>query len=321
MKNPITCTALGILLLLHLKTAHAHQRRIQNRIVDGQPAGSPIDYQALIKVNGYFTCGGILIASDVVITAAHCQQRYVSRYTVELGVYDRSNAQEASVVTREVIKQIIHPEYDEYNIDQDIMLLYLSEEVSEFEPIELNEDDSLLREGDVLTISGWGRTSLDGPTTSLLMTVDVEYVSNEQCVEIFEDFSDVVIDEWELCVFEDSKGACKGDSGGPLILPNGSNNAPLLVGIVSWGVGCAYSIYPGVFVRVSHYRQWIKPQICFEFSKKYSFCEGLEMPSQSPSASSQPSILCTDYMGYKDSYGDSCSWYEENDAEGTPCPF
>lgn len=48
------------------------------------------------------------------------------------------------------------------------------------------------------------------------------------------------------------KDACQGDSGGPLAA-NGK-----LYGITSWGYGCADSKYPGVFVRVTSIREWIR---------------------------------------------------------------
>ena len=49
--------------------------------------------------------------------------------------------------------------------------------------------------------------------------------------------------------------ACQGDSGGPLVwrTPDG----PVLVGVVSFGDGCARKLKYGIYTRVSAYREWI----------------------------------------------------------------
>ena len=60
-----------------------------------------------------------------------------------------------------------------------------------------------------------------------------------------------------LCAIGPGSDSCEGDSGGPLIKTMGK---PVLVGIVSWGDGCADPTKPGVYVRIdgSHYLDWIR---------------------------------------------------------------
>lgn len=55
------------------------------------------------------------------------------------------------------------------------------------------------------------------------------------------------------------RDACQGDSGGPLVVNHN------LVGIVSWGEGCADNVYPGVYTRLSQYSSWIGQKIANVF--------------------------------------------------------
>ncbi|KAL7517701.1 hypothetical protein ACHAWX_002600 [Stephanocyclus meneghinianus] len=64
-----------------------------------------------------------------------------------------------------------------------------------------------------------------------------------------------------ICAFDSGKDSCQGDSGGPLIIPGASADTDTLIGVVSWGSGCARE-YPGVYARVSKAYEWIKTQVC-----------------------------------------------------------
>ena len=53
--------------------------------------------------------------------------------------------------------------------------------------------------------------------------------------------------------------ACKKDSGGPLVCPR--NNKWYLMGVVSWGVGCARANRYGVYADVLVLKSWIQNTI------------------------------------------------------------
>lgn len=85
-----------------------------------------------------------------------------------------------------------------------------------------------------------------------LQKVGLKVVRNTECNEIF----DGGIHDSNLCVGleGEEKSQCQGDSGGPAVLNDGT-----LVGVCSWSVKpCGNPYYPGVYTKVSHYRDWIK---------------------------------------------------------------
>lgn len=95
----------------------------------------------------------------------------------------------------------------------------------------------------------------DGVMSPTLMAAHVKIVSPNSCSQAYQEITR--IDSGMICAKATNppRDACQGDSGGPLVA-NG-----YLIGIVSWGEGCASAFYPGVYTRVSEYEDWIRDKI------------------------------------------------------------
>jgi secreted trypsin-like serine protease len=85
----------------------------------------------------------------------------------------------------------------------------------------------------------------------------VEYIENQQCEG---NYGRLVHPEM-ICAAKANTDACQGDSGGPLVIKDCSGD-PILIGVVSWGYGCAQPDYPGVYARISSVIPWIHATVC-----------------------------------------------------------
>ena len=118
-----------------------------------------------------------------------------------------------------------------------------------FESIQLITDESNDDEPVMATTMGWGTTSYGGPSSNVLLEVDVPI--DDDC-----GYNGGITDNM-VCAGDSNGGedACQGDSGGPLIMTNEDGEYEL-IGIVSWGYGCAEPNYPGVYSRIYPELDW-----------------------------------------------------------------
>ncbi|CAH2040764.1 unnamed protein product, partial [Iphiclides podalirius] len=175
------------------------------------------------------------------------------RLTVLVGEYDVNNSDSEGIQVSHVTQ---HPDFNRFTYDNDIAVLRLAESIPEnlYRPACLPElDDDNRLEGVEAIVSGWGSTIEKGPPSSIPMKAQVNIWAQEECSGA--GYGRRKVTPRMLCANAPERDSCTGDSGGPLLLPRPHYT---IVGIVSWGRGCARQGYPGVYARVAKFLPWLK---------------------------------------------------------------
>ncbi|NXU27728.1 CTRL protease, partial [Thalassarche chlororhynchos] len=225
------------------------------RIINGQnavPGSWPWQVSLQTRSGSHF-CGGSLINENWVVTAAHCEFNPYS-HVVVLGEYDRSSNTE-SVQVKTVARAITNPNWDPYNLNNDITLLKLSSPARlgpRVSPICLAPANLALPNNLQCVTTGWGRTNTNSQALAArLQQVTLPLISRSQCKQYWGNR----ITSSMLCAGGVGASSCQGDSGGPLVYQNG--NVWTLIGIVSWGNSNCNVRMPAIYTRVSQFRNWI----------------------------------------------------------------
>lgn len=143
----------------------------------------------------------------------------------------------------------IHEDYQPSGYYNDIALLKLDSKLKfnkNVKPIMMPPKGYRVRDGAPLLVSGWGTRTWQGSSAERLQQVIVPAVSNEECAKVYAN-----IRQHKICAGVEGRDSCQGDSGGPLV------HKKFVVGIVSSGYRCAVAGYPGIYIRMSEYLDWI----------------------------------------------------------------
>lgn len=228
------------------------------RIVGGaivEPNNHPFTSFLLITTDiGTAMCGGSIISTTRLLTSAHCATR-ASIIQAILGVH-LFTTYEPNQQRRNILPENyrIHPAFNRRNLNNDVAVLVLTSAVDltpQVQPIRLANSEAESFSGEIATVLGWGRISDDSSIVSgHLRSVQNNIITNDVCQQTY---GISVIINSSLCMSSvGGRGACIGDTGGPLfILRDGD---PLQVGIVSFGAvsGCEKGL-PNAFARVSSF--------------------------------------------------------------------
>lgn len=236
---------------------------VLNRVVAGEdvrPHSWPWQVSLQSDSSGRWShvCGGTLISSEWVLSAAHCiNDRY--NYRVELGKHSLKVTEEGSIAS-EAATIVSHEDYNVLLSRNDIALIKLSSPVTFSDtimPACLPDQDVILPHGAQCYVTGWGRLSTSGALADILQQALLPVVGHDICSQ--PEWWSVLATEKMVCAGGDGITAgCNGDSGGPLNCQNPDGSWDVH-GVVSFGSGqgCNVLQKPTVFTKVSSYIDWI----------------------------------------------------------------
>ncbi|GGK34042.1 trypsin [Pilimelia terevasa] len=230
----------GVAGLVLALPAPASAAPTETRVVGGRPAAEGA-YPWTAYLGG---CGGSLVSPDIIMSAAHCFGSNSTRVTAYVGKVRKG---EGTRRTGSSLRRGVPADNDEDQRPPDNVsdwaVIKLDQPITDIAPVAVPADDRF-DSTPVFRAMGWGRTSENGPTSSTLLEVDVPFVPDDQCARS--------VGKAEICagyLKEGGRDTCYGDSGGPLAARDGDRW--VLVGLTSWGKGCARAGEPGHYAQVS----------------------------------------------------------------------
>ena len=243
------------------------------RIVNGTDAELGA-YPWMVTADG---CGGTLVEANWVLTAAHCVDGLFVGQDLGIGGVSLDAMSRGEQGEWRAIAEIVpHPYYNSNSMVNDFALVRLDSPSTQ-QPIELDLGDNLA--GTDALVIGWGRLSDSGwATPDHLQEAIVPVMEQDTCSSMYP--GDIY--ESMICAgyAEGGIDSCQGDSGGPLV----STVTGELIGVVSWGHGCAQESAPGVYARVSTAHDWL----CGTTDNAVGACTHSDVDQQQPDEEPAP---------------------------------
>jgi Trypsin len=278
--------------LLQAPGAPAGPPKSQTSIVGGQNAAianwpsiafvlSGWDSNGDRNIDSYAQCTGTVIAPQWVISAAHCafqpNGRPIHAMVTLTGVADLNDPGEAIAADG----WVVHPDWNPDFLIGDALLIHLGSSSSR-PPLPVATDG-----GEYVTLpnvpnaAGWGAVDENATiSTDVLQAAYLELQDDSFCDAFATDIAS------QTCAFtRNIAGACRGDSGGPLLVFDSQSGAPVLWGLTSYGpqIGLGLPVCsrqaPVVFSWVPAFAGWIVQTV------------GTQPPASPPGGQPSPPVV------------------------------
>lgn len=252
--------------------AQAKNLSVHPSIINGTPVSSisttPFIVQFYSQQNGGVQCGGTVIAPTWILTAGHCQE--VLNMS-DLKIFAGSLTQGSGTLLS-MKAHYVHPQFSNGNrsVSHDYMLIQLKKPIN-FKKTNIKaltlansntESRGLQDPGTMTTVAGWGNLSQSGgnyPNQLYSVQVPIVDFSTANASNAY----DGSLDSSMLAAgyAQGGKDSCDGDSGGPLFTYDSQKGKNILVGVVSFGQGCALANKYGIYAKVTEGLSWITQTI------------------------------------------------------------
>nr|AYV99615.1 venom polypeptide [Dolopus genitalis] len=244
-----------------------YSARASFRVVNGQEGDiKDFPYLASLQHRSIVRCGATIINPRTVITATHCFKDVIlEKLFVRAGT--KFGEKEGQLVP--VKCYLTHPDYVPLTQNNDIAIVWTKTPLtinSLVKPINMAQFGAPLPVGKMGVVAGWGRLGENLGFPDIFHFALLPVIERNKCVKSggggYDDFR--ITDKMFCAGFMGVGGtdSCKSDSGGPFVVDN------TLVGVVSFGQGCARKKFPGVYANVAVFRKWIDENLQLEASGK-----------------------------------------------------